>query len=47
MIWWLRWEWIKYRRRSLEARLFCMGALGPWERVKEENRILGVWRRDK
>lgn len=45
----LKWRWrywrFKCRRRSLEAKLFTMGAMGPWGRIKDENDLLGVWRR--
>lgn len=35
----------KRHRRNLEASLFCVGALGPWRRVYDENELMGVWKR--
>jgi len=43
----LRRMWYAHQRRSLEAHLYCIGALGPWRTVKAENDLLGVWRRDR
>lgn len=41
---WHRWRF-KRQRRSLEVDLFNMGGYNAWQRVREENARLGVWRR--
>jgi hypothetical protein len=41
-----RWRYAR-AQRDLEASLFCMGAYGPWQRVRQVNDVSGVWRHQR
>jgi hypothetical protein len=41
---WHRWRF-KRQRRRLEVDLFNTGSYRAWQRVRDENSRLGVWRR--
>jgi hypothetical protein len=41
--WWLRWRRIRKYRRAQEFDAFERRDYAEWERLKQENRVLGVW----
>lgn len=42
LVWWVKWRRFRRQRLDLEFRLFATFQTAEWQRVKEENRLLGL-----